>query len=173
MGDSSILTEGWRAKETRCAFKWSFRQGLGQQWPNGKLRWIFDMFQLNIVFLFWLWKVQIFLQCILVSEEDEEATFVESSLRGRCLILLLCWLVLHYTPFMFKCKNCFNIFMQDFCKQFVLMVQVLCCVWSTGWILQHWLWCFHWNGSALLLNVLVISLTVLQRTLVLLYIIQE
>jgi hypothetical protein len=24
--------------------------------------------------------------------------------------------------------------------------QVLCCVWSIGWILQHWLWCFYWNG---------------------------
>ncbi|KAG5525245.1 hypothetical protein RHGRI_031800 [Rhododendron griersonianum] len=30
---------------------------------------------------------QIFLQCILVSEEDEEATFVESSLRGRYCVV--------------------------------------------------------------------------------------
>lgn len=31
-------------------------------------------------------KAWVFLQCILVSEEDEEATFVEASKRGRCLL---------------------------------------------------------------------------------------
>lgn len=25
------------------------------------------------------------------------------------------------------------------------MIQILCCFWSIGWLLKHWLWCFHWN----------------------------
>lgn len=43
-GFCSLITLGWRAKETRCAFKWRFCQGSDKQWPNSKSledRWFF------------------------------------------------------------------------------------------------------------------------------------
>lgn len=30
------------------------------------------------------------------------------------------------------------------------IIQVLCCFWSIGWLLKHWLWCFHWNCMILI-----------------------
>lgn len=76
------ITLGWRAKETRCAVQWSFCQGSDKQWPNSES--LEDCWSLVIWTHHDLLRVRILLQCILVSEEDEEAIFVEASSRGRC-----------------------------------------------------------------------------------------
>lgn len=107
-GFYALMTPGWRAKETGCAFKWCFCQGSDKQWPNCESLencWCLFNWTHSDSFL----RVWIFFQCILVSEEDEEATFVEASKRGRSFCLpsavwefifcLNCW-ILRYKNYM-------------------------------------------------------------------------
>jgi hypothetical protein len=104
----ALMTPGWRAKETGCAFKWCFCQGSDKQWPNCESLencWCLFNWTHSDSFL----RVWIFFQCILVSEEDEQATFVEPSKRGRSFCLpsavwgfifcLNCW-ILRYKRYM-------------------------------------------------------------------------
>ena len=44
--------------------------------------------------------------------------------------------------------NCVGFGYKTLCKfilKYFLIIQVCCCFWSTGWILQHWLRSFNWN----------------------------
>lgn len=85
-GFCALMTPGWRAKEIGCAFKWCFCQGSDKQWPNCESLencWCLFNWTHSDSFL----RVWIFFQCILVSEEDELATFVEPSNRGRSFCL--------------------------------------------------------------------------------------
>lgn len=91
-------------------------------------------------------SVSIFFQCILVSEEDEEATFVEKPKRGRCFLIL--YVVGYFLIFSSVFRSYIYLksrLLSVLYSEFILIVQVLRCFWSIGWILKHWLWCFNWN----------------------------